>query len=92
MLRNKTIRASPEAYKYQEISNYLYKLFENSCDVVHLLCEKGYSAEYGVRAIKRAINKYIVDGLADALTHGDISIHKPILVSGQVNRIVFANG
>lgn len=61
-------------------------------DVVHLLCEKGYSAEYGVRAIKRAINKYIVDGLADALTHGDISIHKPILVSGQVNRIVFANG
>lgn len=61
-------------------------------DVVHMLCEKGYSAEYGVRAIKRAINKYIVDGLAEALTHDDISIHKPILVSGQVNRIVIANG
>lgn len=60
-------------------------------DVVHLLCEKGYSAEYGVRAIKRAINKYIIDGLASALSQEDVFKYQPIIVGAHNERIIFRN-
>ena len=60
-------------------------------DVVHLLCEKGYSAEYGVRAIKRAINKYIVDGLASALSQENVFKYQPIIVGAHNKRIILRN-
>lgn len=60
-------------------------------DVVHLLCEKGYSAEYGVRAIKRAIDKYIIDGLASALSQEDVFKYQPIIVGAHNERIIFRN-
>lgn len=60
-------------------------------DVVHLLCEKGYSAEFGVRAIKRAINKYIIDGLASALSQEDVFKYQPIIVGAHNKSIIFRN-
>ena len=60
-------------------------------DDKHLIRKKGYSAEYGVRAIKRAINKYIVDGLASALSQENVFKYQPIIVGAHNKRIILRN-
>ena len=45
---------------------------EISNDTIDLICEAGFSIEYGARPLKRAIQKELEDRLSEALLRGDI--------------------
>ena len=45
---------------------------EISSDTIDLICEAGFSIEYGARPLKRAIQKELEDRLSEALLRGDI--------------------
>lgn len=78
-----------------QIAKLKEKLLENdiivSFDVsaVNFLVEEGYSPEMGARPVKRAIDKYIVDALAQVILSNEIDRNKPVLVSCDNNHIVF---
>lgn len=58
---------------------------------IRVICQKGYSAEYGVRAVKRAIDHYVVDGIASALSQGEVSSRHPVRVTATGDSIVIEN-
>ena len=60
-------------------------------EVLQYLCNRGFSPEYGARAIKRTINHLVVDGVASALLQGGLSKEKPIKATAQEGNIVFSN-
>ena len=60
-------------------------------EVIRVICQNGYSAEYGVRAVKRAIDHYIVDGIASALSQGEVNSRHPIMVTATGDSIVIEN-
>ena len=58
---------------------------------LNLLCRRGFSPEYGARAIKRTLNHFVVDGIASALLRGELSQEKPIKVTAQNGVFLFTN-
>lgn len=48
---------------------------------VNFICDNGYSPEYGARPVKRAVNHYVVDGIASGLINGEISKDAPIVIT-----------
>jgi ATP-dependent Clp protease ATP-binding subunit ClpA len=59
-----------------------YRL-EVSEEVIELLADVGYSSEYGARQMQRAVEKFIVNPLAEKLTSEEVS-------SGSILRIVLS--
>ena len=51
------------------------------------LAQKGFSAEYGVRPLKRLIEKEILDRLADAMIIGEIKEDKKLLINLKKNSL-----
>jgi len=49
-------------------------------EVKEFLIEKGYDNKLGARPLRRAVEKYLEDNLAEALLSGDLLKSKPILV------------
>src|SRR5205809_957617 len=45
-----------------------------------LLIEKGYDEKYGARPLRRAVEHYLEDPLAEALLKGDIKDGEPVVV------------
>jgi ATP-dependent Clp protease ATP-binding subunit ClpC len=45
-----------------------------------LLIEKGYDEKYGARPLRRAVERYLEDPLAEAILRGDIKENDPIMV------------
>lgn len=62
---------------------------EISSDTIDLICEAGFSIEYGARPLKRAIQKELEDRLSEALLRGDISKGSQVFVDIEYGKVVF---
>ncbi|MBS0632248.1 MAG: ATP-dependent Clp protease ATP-binding subunit [Verrucomicrobia bacterium] len=54
-----------------------------------LLIEKGYDEKYGARPLRRAIEHYLEDPLAEAILRGDIKDGEPCLVDRDGDKLTF---
>ncbi|MBW7896362.1 MAG: ATP-dependent Clp protease ATP-binding subunit [Opitutaceae bacterium] len=54
-----------------------------------LLIEKGYDEKYGARPLRRAIESYLEDPMAEAILRGDVKDGEPVLVGCEGGKIVF---
>ncbi|RPG85125.1 MAG: ATP-dependent Clp protease ATP-binding subunit [Coraliomargarita sp. TMED73] len=54
--------------------------FDFTDDCKSFLIEKGYDEKYGARPLRRAVEKYLEDALAEAILSGDIKTGETILV------------
>lgn len=65
---------------------------EISDEVKEFLIEKGYDKKLGARPLRRAVEKYIEDGLAEAVLAGSLRKSKPIRVvmeEGEQDKVKF---
>ena len=53
------------------------------------LIEKGYDQDYGARPLRRAIQKYLEDPLAEDVIRGALKPHDPIEVEAETEKLVF---
>lgn len=80
-----------------QIDKLKEKLIKNGIDisiddsVINFLVEIGFEPEMGARPVKRAIDRHIIDPLAQSLLAGVIVNNKPITVSIILQRISFLN-
>ena len=56
-------------------------LFEFSKEAKDFLIEKGYDEKYGARPLRRAVEKYLEDTLAESILSGDIKPGEVIKVA-----------
>ena len=54
-----------------------------------LLIEKGYDEKYGARPLRRAVEHYLEDPLAEAILRGDVKDGEPVLVTRDGDKLVF---
>jgi ATP-dependent Clp protease ATP-binding subunit ClpC len=53
------------------------------------LVEKGYDPAYGARPMRRAVERYLEDRLAEEILRENLHQNEPITVSVEDNRLVF---
>jgi ATP-dependent Clp protease ATP-binding subunit ClpC len=66
--------------------NILLSLDEKAKD---FLVEKGYDPTYGARPMRRAVERFLEDPLAEEILKGNVHDNEPIIVSVEDNKIVF---
>ena len=54
-----------------------------------LLIEKGYDEKYGARPLRRAVEHYLEDPLAEAILRGDVKDGEPVLVDREGDKLIF---
>ncbi len=54
-----------------------------------LLIEKGYDEKYGARPLRRAVEHYLEDPLAEAILRGDVKDNEPVLVVRNGEKLEF---
>jgi ATP-dependent Clp protease ATP-binding subunit ClpC len=54
-----------------------------------LLVEKGWDEEYGARPLRRAVEKYLEDELAEEILRGKLVPSQPIIVNAADDKLVF---
>jgi ATP-dependent Clp protease ATP-binding subunit ClpC len=54
-----------------------------------LLIEKGYDEKYGARPLRRAVEHYLEDPLAEALLRGEVKDGEPCLVDRDGDKLSF---
>ena len=54
-----------------------------------LLIEKGYDEKYGARPLRRAVEHYLEDPLAEALLKGDVKDGEPVVVAREGDKLIF---
>jgi ATP-dependent Clp protease ATP-binding subunit ClpC len=54
-----------------------------------LLIEKGYDEKYGARPLRRAVEHYLEDPLAEAILRGDIKEAEPVVVTRDGEKLTF---
>jgi len=54
-----------------------------------LLIEKGYDEKYGARPLRRAVEHYLEDPLAEAILRGDIKDGEPCIVIRNGEKLEF---
>jgi ATP-dependent Clp protease ATP-binding subunit ClpC len=62
---------------------------EFSPEAKALLIEKGYDEKYGARPLRRAVEHYLEDPLAEAILRGDIKDGEPCLVARDGDKLIF---
>ena len=62
---------------------------EFTAEAKELLIEKGYDEKYGARPLRRAVEHYLEDPLAEALLRGEVKDGEPCLVARDGDKIVF---
>jgi ATP-dependent Clp protease ATP-binding subunit ClpC len=62
---------------------------EFSPEAKTLLIEKGYDEKYGARPLRRAVEHYLEDPLAEALLRGEVKEGEPILVVRKGDKLEF---
>ncbi len=55
-----------------------------------LLIEKGFDPQYGARPMRRAVEKYLEDPLAEEILRGSLSDGQPVAVSADKDKLTFA--
>jgi ATP-dependent Clp protease ATP-binding subunit ClpA len=53
------------------------------------LVEKGYDKVYGARSMKRTIQRYVEDSLAEELLRGSVSEGQTVLLKSGGDKLVF---
>jgi ATP-dependent Clp protease ATP-binding subunit ClpC len=66
--------------------NLLLQLDEKAMD---FLVEKGYDPQYGARPMRRSVERFLEDPLAEEILRGALHEGEPILVSVENDRLVF---
>ena len=64
-------------------------LLEFSPESKSLLIEKGYDEKYGARPLRRAVEHYLEDPLAEALLRGEVKEGEPIMVVRSGDKLEF---
>jgi ATP-dependent Clp protease ATP-binding subunit ClpC len=64
-------------------------LLEFTKEAKLLLIEKGYDEKYGARPLRRAVEHYLEDPLAEAILRGDVKEGEPVMVSAEGEKLVF---
>jgi ATP-dependent Clp protease ATP-binding subunit ClpC len=78
-----------------EITNFAKRLAERKITLEftpeskELLIEKGYDEKYGARPLRRAIEHYLEDPLAEALLRGEVKDGEPCIVDREGDKLVF---
>ena len=54
-----------------------------------LLIEKGYDEKYGARPLRRAVEHYLEDPLAEAILRGDVKDGEPCTVEREGDKLIF---
>jgi len=54
-----------------------------------LLIEKGYDEKYGARPLRRAVEHYVEDPLAEAILRGDVKDGEPVQVERDGDKLIF---
>jgi ATP-dependent Clp protease ATP-binding subunit ClpC len=62
---------------------------EFSQEAKDLLIEKGYDEKYGARPLRRAVEHYLEDPLAEALLKGDVKDGEPVIVARDGDKLIF---
>ncbi|HLS27119.1 MAG TPA: ATP-dependent Clp protease ATP-binding subunit [Opitutales bacterium] len=58
-------------------------------DAKLLLIDKGYDVKYGARPLRRAVERYLEDPLAEAILRGDLKAGEPIIVKREKDHLSF---
>jgi len=78
-----------------ELTNFAKRLSERKITLEFtpesktLLIEKGYDEKYGARPLRRAIEHYLEDPLAEALLKGEVKDGEPVLVIRENDKLIF---
>ncbi len=78
-----------------EVVNFAKRLSERKItleftqEAKDLLIEKGYDEKYGARPLRRAVEHYLEDPLAEALLRGDVKDGEPVLVTRDGDKLIF---
>ena len=78
-----------------EITKFAKRLVERkitlefSTEAKALLIEKGYDEKYGARPLRRAVEHYVEDPLAEALLRGDVKEGEAVLVERDGEKLTF---
>jgi ATP-dependent Clp protease ATP-binding subunit ClpC len=54
-----------------------------------MLIEKGYDEKYGARPLRRAVEHYLEDPLAEAILRGEVKDGEPVLVDRDGDKLIF---
>ena len=78
-----------------ELSKFTSRLSERKISLEftdqakELLVEKGYDEKYGARPLRRAVEAYLEDPLAESILRGDIKDGEPVLVDRNGDKLEF---
>jgi ATP-dependent Clp protease ATP-binding subunit ClpC len=78
-----------------ELANFTKRLAERKItleftpEAKDLLIEKGYDEKYGARPLRRAVEHYLEDPLAEALLRGEVKDGEPCIVARDGEKIIF---
>jgi ATP-dependent Clp protease ATP-binding subunit ClpC len=64
-------------------------LIQLTAKAKEFLIEKGYDQDYGARPLRRAIQKYLEDPLAEDVIRGSLKPNEPIEVEAETDKLVF---
>jgi ATP-dependent Clp protease ATP-binding subunit ClpC len=64
-------------------------LLEFSEESKQLLIDKGYDEKYGARPLRRAVEHYLEDPLAEAILRGDVKEGEPVIVTRDGEKLAF---
>ena len=78
-----------------EVAKFAKRLVERKItleftdEAKQLLIDKGYDEKYGARPLRRAVEHYLEDPLAEALLRGDVKEGDPVKVGREGERLIF---
>jgi len=78
-----------------EVAKFATRLVERKItleftdEAKQLLIDKGYDEKYGARPLRRAVEHYLEDPLAEAILRGDVKEGEPVSVTRDGERLIF---
>jgi ATP-dependent Clp protease ATP-binding subunit ClpC len=78
-----------------ELAKFAHRLDERkialefTADAKTLLIEKGYDEKYGARPLRRAVEHYLEDPLAEAILRGEVRDGEPVRVDREGEKLIF---
>jgi len=78
-----------------EVAKFVKRLVERKItlefteEAKTLLIDKGYDEKYGARPLRRAVEHYLEDPLAEAILRGEIQENEPVKVTRDGEKLVF---
>ena len=64
-------------------------LLELTDEAKEFLVKKGTNTDYGARPLRRAVEHYLEDPLAEALLRGEVKDGEPVIVAREGDKLIF---